>query len=182
MMVQFFRTPSLSSQSRYYGRLQAGGISRGGERREERERSRRFPCRRLKRAIPSLCVVPGSANRSLPACCRRRAELAAGCASWGGAIWRSCAAATKRRTSAAASKQCTCNANSSSEKHCQFLALLYLLLYSFFLFFSGQRVCGLVNGRGFHIYVHVELAKLRNKNKKFMRRCGTILQCHTTGV
>ena len=70
-----------AAKSRYYGRLQAGGISREGERREVREENGRFACRRLLRAR-ALLVAPHAPCRPLPASSRRRAELPADRAGW----------------------------------------------------------------------------------------------------
>ena len=50
----------------------------------------------------------------------------------------------------------------SSEYTFDFCSTFYSILFSF----SGQQVCGWVNGRGVHIHMHVELVRLRfSKNK-----------------
>ena len=65
----------------------------------------------------------------------------------------------------------TCCGGKNTLEHC-----FYFILFSL----SGQRLCGWVNERGFYIYMHVELVRLRNKNKKTIRVnkkriCGIIL-------
>jgi len=65
----------------------------------------------------------------------------------------------------------TCLGGKNTLEHC-----FYFILFSL----SGQRLCGWVNERGFYIHMHVELVRLRNKNKKTIRVnkkriCGIIL-------